>query len=173
MVSVHFWAMPSWSHPCLCVSILFYHPREYHLWSCQWSIQFGCSYPIGGMSFLTLELEKVLFHLEHQIVLDQEDGVLKRNTTESWSTTRFYKVLCHPLMEGKVAWEIEKSSSFRLSRYPSSYTVNASFTVSCAPSFINLGMRILLRRRTVTPYVRTSLIIFIKALIKNQIPWLI
>jgi hypothetical protein len=59
---------------------MFYHPREYHLWSCHWSIQFGSSYP-EGMSSLTLELKKVLFHSEHQIELDQEDGVMKRNTS--------------------------------------------------------------------------------------------
>jgi hypothetical protein len=49
MVSVHFGAMSSWSHLCLFVSILCYQPREYHLQSCQWSILYGSSYPMGDV----------------------------------------------------------------------------------------------------------------------------
>jgi hypothetical protein len=38
--------------------------------------------PVGILRMsLTLELQKVLFHSEHLIELDQEDGVAKRNTS--------------------------------------------------------------------------------------------
>jgi hypothetical protein len=33
------------------------------------------------MSSWTLKFDKVLFHSEHAIELDQEDGVMKRNTS--------------------------------------------------------------------------------------------
>jgi hypothetical protein len=38
--------------------------------------------PVGILRMsMTLELQKVLFHSEHLIELDQEDGVAKRNTS--------------------------------------------------------------------------------------------
>jgi hypothetical protein len=78
-----------------------------------------------------------------------------------------------PTQEGKVAWVSKKSSYFQLSRCPSCYLVNASFIVSCAPSFVNLRTRFLLRGRVLAPRVMISLMTFIKALIKDQIHRLI
>jgi hypothetical protein len=52
---------------------------------------------------------------------------------------------------------------------PSCYVFNVSFIVFCSLSFVNLGMRFLLRGRVVTPRVMISLITFIKTLIKDQI----
>jgi hypothetical protein len=57
------------------------------------------------------------------------------------------------------------SFCFSTSSHPSSF--------SCAPPpFINLGIRFLFRGRAVTPRVMTSLMMFIKFLIKNQDHWL-
>jgi hypothetical protein len=47
----------------------------------------------------------------------------------------------------------------------SCYTVNASFIVSYAPSFVNLGMIFLLRGRAVTSHVIKFLSTFIRLLI--------
>jgi hypothetical protein len=102
--------------------------------------------PRWVMSSSMLKFEKVLFHSEHPIeLIYQEDRVMKCNTTKSWKTIQFYKVLCCPRTKGKVAWVIEKSSSFQLSRCPSCYAVNTSFIISCAISFLNLGTRFLLK----------------------------
>jgi hypothetical protein len=95
--------------------------------------------PRWGMSPLTLDFEKVLFPFQASA---QVAG--PRRSSNEAQHKHIYKVLCHPHMKGKVAWVAEKFSSFYLSRYPSCYTINASFIISCAPSFINLGMRFLL-----------------------------
>jgi hypothetical protein len=82
MVSVCFQAMSVWSQPKLRVSIMFYCPREYHLRSRRWSIQFESSYPNRGGCPWHWNLRKSLFLFEHLLEwLDQEDQVMKRNTS--------------------------------------------------------------------------------------------
>jgi hypothetical protein len=79
---VHFCAMLVWSQPRLCVSIWFYCPREYHLRSRRWSIQFGSSYPNRGCCPWHWNLRKFFSIFEHPLeLLDQEDRVRKRNTS--------------------------------------------------------------------------------------------
>jgi hypothetical protein len=76
-------------------------------------------------------------------------------------------VLCHQCMKGKATWKHKKFPPFQLSRYPSCCTMNASFNIFCAPSFINLGTRFLLKGRVVTPRVTRMLIFIIRPLIKS------
>jgi hypothetical protein len=82
--------------PCLYVSIMFYHPREYHLRSHWWSIQFGSSYPNRGGCPRHLSLRKFLFLSEHPFKwLDQEDWVMKHNTS---------RVMKHnPILQGTMS----------------------------------------------------------------------
>jgi hypothetical protein len=82
---------------------------------------------------LTLELEKVLFHSEHPLeMLDQEDKVMKRNTSRVMKPNLILQGAMSPKHGREAARDTEKFSSFQLSRYHSFSLVNASFVVSCA-----------------------------------------
>jgi hypothetical protein len=89
--------------------------------------------PQWGMSSLTLRFEKILFHSERSLELqDQKDRVMKRNTST--------------VMKG-----------------------NLILQGVAPPPFVNLRTIFLLRGRAATPRVVETLIIFIKAIIKNQV----
>jgi hypothetical protein len=103
--------------------------------------------PRWGMLSLTLELEKVLFHSEHSIELDQE-GVRKRNTS---------RVMKHnPILQGAMSPTQGRKSSMRdrevflLPTVPISPILRDQCILHrflCfPPPFVNLGMRFLLRR---------------------------
>jgi hypothetical protein len=79
---VCFCVMSVRSQPRLRVSILFYCPREYHLRSYRWSIQFRSSYPNSWCCPRHWKLRKFLFHSEHPLELLLEEGqVIKHNTS--------------------------------------------------------------------------------------------
>jgi hypothetical protein len=130
--------------------------------------------PRWAMSSSMLEFEKVFFHFEYPLELqDQEDWVRKRNTSRVMKHNPILQSAMssmHGRKSGMGDWEVFLDQLFRC---PSCYAVNASFIVSCASSFVNLRTRFLLRGRAVTPRDTVSLITFIKVLIKNQIHWLI
>jgi hypothetical protein len=56
-----------------------------------------------------------------------EEAIRQRGSSDECNMIRFYKMLCHPRIEGKAAWETEKFSSIQMSRYPLFSTANASF----------------------------------------------
>jgi hypothetical protein len=147
MVSVHFWTMSSWSHSCLHVSVLFGYPRV----SCSIASMIDSLWkflPRWVMLSSSLEFEKVpfLFWAFTRVTGPRRSRNEAPKQAESWSTVWFYKVLCHPCVERKVAWEIEKFSSFQRTQYPPLSMVNALFIISCTHlSFVNLKMRFLLR----------------------------
>jgi hypothetical protein len=110
--------------------------------------------PWWVMSSSTLQFEKVLFDFEHlNELMDQEDvsnGAQHKESREAQSkSTRCY--VTHARKEKLHG----KPWSFLLQRseYPPFSTVNASSLVSCAPSFVNLRIRFLLRGEGCnTPY---------------------
>jgi hypothetical protein len=81
----------------------------------------------------TLEFERVIFHSENPIKLDQEDRVMKCNKQSYEAQPNSTMVLCRPLMDGKAVWEIDKFSPFQQSRYLCFSAINASFIISYAP----------------------------------------
>jgi hypothetical protein len=122
MVSVHSRAMWSWSQPCVLISLLFYYPREGHLWSCQWSLQFRSSYAKGEMSASALDLETVLLHSEYPMKMSDWEGQVMNATWPDLATGS----VTHTRKE-KLHGRPQRSSS-RLSR-PLVFTTNTSFIV--------------------------------------------
>jgi hypothetical protein len=57
--------------------------------------------PRWDMPSLTLELEKVLFHSEYPIELDEEDGVMKRNTSKVMEYNLILQGAMSPKHRGK------------------------------------------------------------------------
>jgi hypothetical protein len=111
----------------------------------------------------TLEFEKVPF------LVRVPDRVVE---PRGWSNEAHYNQ-SHEAQSGSTRWDVTHAPKEKLHEgprssppfnypdtwYPSCYSVNASFIISCAPPpFINLGMRFPLRGRAVTPCVTVLLI---------------
>jgi hypothetical protein len=148
MVSVHFGATSLWSHPWLCVPPLFdLTKRILSLITPNDHFSLKVLTPKECVSH-GVELEKLL-----SIWSIWWSWQSKRIDNER-NMIRFYKVLCRLCMEGKkVVWEAEKSSSFQPSRCSLFCIVNASFIVSCAPSFQKSWDDVSFRGGAVTPLV--------------------
>jgi hypothetical protein len=116
-------------------------------------------YPGRRCPLWTSALKEVIFDPEHLTkLLGQEDRVMMHNKQSLEAQLDSTMVSHRPRMKRKVAWVIEEPSSFQTSICPSCYVVNASFIISCAPSFVNLETRFLLRGRAITPHVTVLLI---------------
>jgi hypothetical protein len=113
-------------------NIIFDHTNDW--------FSFGSSYPNWGMSSLTLEFEKV-FHSEHLIELDQEDWVMERNTSRVMKHNLILQEAMSPTHERKSC--IGNRGIFLLSIVSISSFLHGQciYHRSCAPSFINVGMR--------------------------------
>jgi hypothetical protein len=125
-----------------------------------------------GMSSVTMEFEKVLFHSECLLeLLHQEGRVMKQNTR---------RVMKHnPILQGAMlsthgtktgmgnredflfsSVSIFHPLFFLASRHPSSF-------YCVPPPFVNLRMKFLLRGRVVTPRITKYLITSLRLLIKQ------
>jgi hypothetical protein len=79
--------------PCLYVSIMFYHPREYHLRSSRWAIQFGSSYPnrevvldigIWESSFFFLSIRSSDWEAQHKQSHEAQSDSIRCYITHAW-----------------------------------------------------------------------------------------
>jgi hypothetical protein len=84
--------------------------------------------------------------------------VMKHNTSRVMKHNPILQCAMSPTHGWKSCLGDREVSSFRLSWYCLFSSINASLIVSCAPSFINHGMRFLLRGRAITPRVMVILI---------------
>jgi hypothetical protein len=163
----------------LCVSIMFYHPREYHLRSCRRSIQFESSYPNRGCCPRHWNLRKFFLLSEHPLEwLDQEDWVRKCNTS---------RVIKHnPILQGAMSpMHRRKSGMGDLEVFLLS-TVLLSFLIHGQCVFQYFFCPLLQKSRDEISFkggggYNTSwygspnylLVTLIRSLIKHQVPWLI
>jgi hypothetical protein len=130
MVSVHSRAMWSWSQPCVLISLLFYYPREGHLRSCRWSLQFRSSYAKNEMTTSALDLETVLLHPEYPMNMSDLEGQVMNAT---WPDSSMGSV--NHAQKEKLHGRPWRSSSW-LSWYSLVSMTNASFIIFlCSPSF--------------------------------------
>jgi hypothetical protein len=173
MVSVHFRAMSPWSHPCLCVSILFSYLREYHLRSHRRSIQFRSSYLDGRCRPWHYNLRTFFSVPSFRSSWAKKIWVMKPNTSRVMKHHLILQGAMSPTPKGKVAWMTEKFSL--LSIVPVSFLLPSQYIFHhfLYPSLVNLEMRFLLRGRAVTPCVKAALITVNRRLNHPTNLWLI
>jgi hypothetical protein len=84
--------------------------------------------------------------VSHRGQSDTQDSVVHFYAMSVWPPGDFMYLSYSIIQENVASARTEESSPFQLIVYPSGYTVNAPFIISCAPPpFINLRLRFLLR----------------------------
>jgi hypothetical protein len=147
MVSVHFWAMLSWSHSCLHVSVLFRYPRECRLRPRQGSIPLGSSYLNGGCRPWLWNLRMFFPILSIRLeLLDQEDWVMKPKTSRVKKHNPTRQGAMSPTHERKSCMkdrEVFLLWTISISSFPHDQCALHRF-LCFPPPFVNLGTRFLL-----------------------------
>jgi hypothetical protein len=102
----------------------------------------------------------LMTHVNHQGRSNTQDSIVHFYAMSVWPLGDFVYLSYLMIQENVASTRTKESFPIQLSGYPSCYTVNAPFIISCAPPpFINLGIRFLLRGRAVTPCIMVLLIL--------------
>jgi hypothetical protein len=148
MVTVQFWAMSSWSHACLHVSVLFGYPREGHFWSRWGLIQFGCSYLDERGCPQHWNLRKFFFLSELMLeLLNQENWVMRRHTSRAMKRNQILQGAMSPTHRRKGGmgdWEVILHLTILISSFLHDQCALYHF-LCFPPPFVNLRTRFLLR----------------------------